>query len=222
MPVASGQVGEDGCLQITTDTCVAVAREGKYCKTDDGPVDAVVVDGKVVDVVCYEDTDGAQGPSVIVDGNHDGNIDVPQQDNGAVITFDPSTDGKPIKGDVVVDGNNVTLYGNGPDKSIIDGNLTITGNNARVRGVHVTGNVHIDLNTAALVFCVVDGNLKVDSNNSLIAECKVAGDFEVKGNNCILVNNTAGKEWKIDGSNTTCDGNTKFPDGSALSCALAP
>src|SRR5688500_4137870 len=64
-PVASGQVGEDGCLQVAEDNCVAVEREGHYCTTDDGPVDAVVVDGVVVEVVCYEDTDGANGPSII-------------------------------------------------------------------------------------------------------------------------------------------------------------
>jgi hypothetical protein len=234
VPVASGQVTEEGCLQVSAETCVDVEREGKYCSTDQGPVDVVVVDGVVVEVVCYEDTDGASGPSIIVDGDSDGDIDVPQNDNGAVITFDPSTDGKPIAGNVTLDGNNVTLYGNGPDKSIIDGNLTIIGNNARVRGVRVTGNVHINLNTAAVIFCVVEGNVHITSNNSMLAETDVFGNVQVDGNNCILVNNEVAGEWKIAGSGSVCDGNMKFTDdngdelaqpeerGEALSCAASP
>jgi len=215
MPIASGQVNEDGCLAVTESSCITVEREGKNCSTDQGPVDAVVVDGQVVEVVCYEDTDGAQGPSTIVDTDRDGDLDVPQQDNGAVITFDPMTDGAPFVGNVTVDGNNVTLYGNGPDKSIIDGNLLITGNNARVRGVRVTGDVVIDLNTAALVFAVVEGNLTVVSNNSLVAETDVFGDVQVDGNNSILVNNGAAKGWSISGDGATCDGNHAVGDANA-------
>jgi hypothetical protein len=216
VPVASGQVNDEGCLQITAETCTEVAREGKYCKTDEGPADAIVVDGVIVEVVCYEDTDGSSGPTKVIG-------DVPQQDNGAVITFDPSTDGKPIAGDVVVDGNNVTIYGNGPDNSIIDGNLTITGNNARVRGVRVTGDLLITLNTAAVVFSVIEGNVRMETNNSLLAECEVYGNVEVPGNNCILVNNRVGGQWNIGGQGAICDGNTKRDDETAaLSCALSP
>jgi hypothetical protein len=233
-PIASGQVNGEGCLQVDEDTCVAVEREGKYCSNDQGPVDAVVVDGEVVEVVCYEDNDGASGPSIIVDSDSDGDIDVPQNQNGAVITFDPATDGQPIAGNVTLDGNNVTLYGNGPDKSIIDGNLIIIGNNARVRGVHVTGNIEIGLNTAAVVFCVVDGNIQISSNNSLIAETDVYGNVQVEGNNCILVNNDVAGGWQITGSNAICDGNMKFADDNmdrviaaeekttALVCAASP
>lgn len=215
MPIATGQLTEDGCLQVTAETCIAVERAGRYCTTNEGPADVVVAGGVVREVVCYEDTDSSEGPAIVVDGDGDGDLDVPQQDNGAVITFGEASNGKPIPGNVVVDGNNVTIYGNGPDNSIIDGNLVITGNNARVRGVRVRGNVEIALNTAALVLSVVEGNLQVSSNNVLIAENDVFGNVQVSGNNAILVANDAGQDWQITGASATCESNRAFDDGDA-------
>jgi hypothetical protein len=214
VPIATGQLTDEDCLQVTETDCVPVAREGRYCKTDTGPADVIVVDGMVQEVVCYEDTDGTEGTDQILDGNNDGNIDIPQQDNGAVITFDESTNGVPIEGDVVIDGNDVTIYGNGPDKSIINGNLLITGNNARVRGIRVTGNVTIDLNTAALVLSVVEGNLIVEYNNCLIAENDVFGNIVLNGNNTIAVNNGVAGNFEFNGSGTICQDNHKFADAN--------
>ena len=230
VPIATGELTDEDCLQVTETDCVPVDRDGRYCKTDTGPADVIVVDGQVEEVVCYEDTDGTAGTSRVLDGNNDGNIDIPQQDNGAVITFDPSTDGKPIVGDVVIDGNNVTFYGNGPDKSIIEGNLLITGNNARVRGIRVTGNVTMDLNTAAFVLSVVEGDLIVNYNNCLIAENDVFGNIEINGNNTIAVGNSVAKNFENNGDNTICQNNFHFADndgdkivadaeiGDAISC----
>jgi hypothetical protein len=213
MPIASGAVTEEGCLQVTADNCVPVVREGTFCKETEGPADAVVVDGMIAQVVCYS-ADPQKGTTTVLDGDGDGDTDIPQNENGAVITFDPSTDGKPVMGNITLDANNVTLYGNGPDKSIITGDLNITGNNARVRGIRVKGNVTISLNTAALIFVVVEGNLTVESNNSIVAETNVYGNFTVApGNNTILVNNGAAGNWTIEPSGHQCDNNVALTDG---------
>ncbi len=214
VPIATGPLTDDGCLQVTETECTPVARDGRYCKTDSGPVDVVVVDGEIQQVVCYEDTDGTAGTSTILDGNNDGNVDIPQQDNGAVITFDPSTDGVPIVGDVTIDGNDVTLYGNGPDKSIIQGNLLITGNNARVRGIRVTGNVTMDLNTAAFLLSVVEGDLIVRYNNCLIAENDVFGNIVIDGNNTLAVHNGVVGNFENNGDTTICQDNFQFTDAN--------
>ncbi|MBI2377422.1 MAG: hypothetical protein HYV07_25700 [Deltaproteobacteria bacterium] len=228
--VATGQVTAAGCLQVTDASCVEFEREGRYCTTDSGPVDVIRNGDSVVEVVCYEDTDGTAGSTVVVDGDSDGAIDVPQQKNGSVLTFDPSSDGKPVAGNVTVDANNVTIYGNGPANSIIDGNLVITGNNARIRGVRVTGNVVFDLNTGALVLSVVEGNIHVGSNNVLLAENDVFGNVEVSGNNAILIGNDVSGNWQISGQNPVCSENFAFADadengsvedserGNALTC----
>ena len=210
IPIATGQPTEGGCLQITTEECVPVDRTGKYCKEGSGPVDVIVVDGEVVEVICYEDTDTTEGPTQVVTSSS-GDVMVAQQDNGAVVTFGEETDGVPIEGDLTVDGNGVTVYGNGPDKTIIDGDLLITGNNARVRGVRVMGDVIIDLNTAAFVLSHVDGNLEVRSNNSLVASDRTFGNFVVTGNNTILVQNEVGGEWMLDGAQgSVCQSNVRW------------
>lgn len=229
VPVANGDLSGEGCLQVTEESCIAVDREGPYCKSETGPVDAVLVGGQVAQVVCYSD-EAQKGPVEVIDGDGDGDLDIPQNENGSVIIFAGSSDGKPFVGDVVLDANDVTLYGNGPDKSIIQGNLTITGNNARVRGIRVTGNVTIDLNTAALLLSVVEGNLQVQSNNSLVAETAVFGNFTVTGNNTILVGDGTAGNWEITGGGARCERNYRINDensdrivgeterGEALSC----
>jgi len=213
VPVATGDLTTDNCLQVTAETCIAVAREGTYCKNSEGPADAVLVNGMVAQVVCYAE-DPRKGTTTVVDTDSDGDIDVPQNGNGAVIVFDPATDGKPIAGNVTIDGNDVTLYGNGPDKSIINGNLIITGNNARIRGVWVKGNVEINLNTAALLLSVVEGDLTVGANNALVAETAVFGDFTVSGNNSILVGDGTAGTWGITGRGASCERNYKITDAN--------
>lgn len=229
VPIASGDLSSKGCLQVTTSTCVPVKREGKYCKASSGPVDAVLIGGMVAEVICYAD-EGQKDPALVIDADGDGDIDIPQNANGSVITFDPSSDGKAVVGDVTLDANNVTLYGNGPDRSIIKGNLRITGNNARVRGIRVQGNVDIELNTGALVLSVVEGNLTIRSNNTLVAETAVFGNFTVTGNNSVLVGDATAGQWSIGGSGASCERNYRFQDadsdkvvdpserGDALSC----
>lgn len=229
--VATGPTTAEGCLQLGPDECVPINRDGKYCSTDSGPVDVIRNGSQVVEVVCYEDTDGDSGPSIVIDGTSDGSIDVPQTKNGSVLTFDPSTDGKPVPGNVQIDANNVTLYGNGPDNSIIEGNLTIAGNNARIRGVRVKGNVEFGLNTGAMVLSVVEGNVQVGSNNVLLAGNDIFGNLEVTGNNAILISNRVASNWKISGHNAVCSDNHAFRDqdedrfvdesetGAALSCS---
>lgn len=210
VPVATGTT-EDDCLQISDDTCTPISREGQYCKTDSGPVDIIVVDGEVKEVICYEDVDGA--PTEVLDSEA-GDVEIAQEENGTVVTFDPSTDGVPIEGDILVDGNDVTLYGNGPDKTIIDGNLRITGNNARIRGVRVTGNVIIDLNTASFVLGVVEGNLEIRFNNCLAAENDVFGNLVNDGNNTILVGNDVGGGLEGSGLGASCQDNRSFDDAN--------
>ena len=228
VPIATGQLNGETCLQLTEDNCVPVTRDGRYCNSDQGPVDVVVVDGQVKEVVCYRDSDTSKTTVVVTDT--EGDVDLPQTANGAVLTFGPETNGIPIEGNVSVDGNNVTVYGNGPENTIINGNLVITGNNARIRGVRVKGNVEISLNTAAILFSVIEGNLVMNHNNSLAAENHVYGNIEVKKNNTTLVRNGVRGGLMIDGSGTICDGNYAISDpndnktldegeaGAALNC----
>jgi hypothetical protein len=113
---------------------------------------------------------------------------------------------------VTIDGNNVTLFGHGPDPSVIGGNLNIDKNNALVSGVRVQGDVVIDKNNPSLVDCVIEGDLTIKGNNVSIALCEVWGKLTVEGNNAILVSNWFAVAPEVKGKNLICNDNLAFTD----------
>ncbi|HKU42141.1 MAG TPA: hypothetical protein VJR89_28475, partial [Polyangiales bacterium] len=189
----------DECINLD-DVCV---KPQETCG-DDGAADVLIgKDGTVVDVICYP-TNGVaiedfEGP-------------VEKVGNDVVLVIDDQDDGADVVGDVTIDGNNVTLYGHGPDTSVIDGNLNIDKNNAVVRGVRVTGDVTIDKNNPSLVDCVIEGDLTIKGNNVGIALCEVWGKLIIEGNNTVLVSNKFLSAPEIKGKNTVCSDNTLFAD----------
>jgi len=186
--------------------------EGKFCSEPDAKMDVIVVDGEVVDVICYPPPT-EENMTTVEQGQ--GDTEVPQNANNTVIVFDSSTDGEVIEGDISVDGNNVAIYGNGSDKTIIEGNLIISGNNARVRGLYIKGDVILDLNNTALLFCVVEGNVEIRKNNVTVAATEVYGNMTVLGNNAVLVQNGVQGNWDIVGYEQLCDGNYAFEDANS-------
>ena len=204
---SDAQVGTPGCVTLPDGRCV----DAEKCK--DGERRDVIVDssGKVVDVVCYPaDAD----PPVI---NEQGDVDLSKNDNGGVVAIDGAADGVDIAGNVTSAGNNVVVYGEGPDVSVIGGNVTATGNNFSMRGVTVQGNVEIGGgNNAAMVLCVVHGNIKIVGNNNVVADCDVLGDIIIEGvNNTIVANHVGGQIIVTDAKNDVCDGNTKWNDANS-------
>jgi len=199
---------EEGTIGINGDTIDTAG--GKFCNDPNAKMDVIVVDGEVVDVICYPPPTDEN--MTRVDQTQQGDTEVPQNANNTVIVFDRTTDGEVIQGDISVDGNNVAIYGNGADKTVVEGDIHITGNNARVRGLQVKGNVILDLNNTAVLFCVVEGNVEINNNNVTMAATDVFGDVTVKGNNAILVHNRVQGEWNIVGHEHDCDGNRSFHD----------
>lgn len=171
---------------------------------DSGAADVLLDDsGNVVDVICYP----TSGVSI---ETFEGRID--HVGNNVVIVFDADDDGADVTGDVTIDGNNVTLYGYGPNASVIGGNLNIDKNNAVVRGLRVEGDVTIDKNNASIVDCVIEGDLTIRGNNTSIALCEVWGDLVIEGNNTVLVQNHLATEPDVQGNNTVCASNLAFVD----------
>ncbi len=197
----------DGEAPVTVDTTGV-----KFCDDPNAKMDVIVVDGEVVDVICYPPP--TDDNMTRIDPAQQGDTDVPQNANNTVIVFDPATDGQVIEGDINVDGNNVAIYGNGAENTVIEGDLIISGNNARVRGLYIKGNVIMDLNNIALLFCVVEGNVEIRKNNVTVAATDIYGDLIVLQNNAILVRNRVQGAWEIGGENHYCDGNTAFEDGN--------
>ncbi len=209
----SGPVASGDCVQVSETLCVPVDAGGAWCERQGGPVDVIVVDGEAVEVVCYPPATDDERPTVIVDAASAGDIEVAQNANNTTVVFDASLDGVPFVGNLSVDGNNVSVYGNGPDNTIIDGDVVITGNNVRLRGVTITGNLSITLNGASVVLSRIHGDVLISKNGTVFAENDVYGDFTSTSNGNLYVGNDVQGVWSISGNGSTCDENNAFADG---------
>lgn len=212
-PVIVVRTPDGDCIAIANDICVPVADDGEWCERDGGPTDVVIVDGEVAATVCYPPAQ--DGRVTTVSDAAQGDIDIVQNANGTAVIFDEDLNGQPIVGDVSVDGNNVSIFGNGPENTIIDGDVVISGNNVRIRGVTITGNLTIGLNSAAVLLSRVYGNVEITKNNTIFVDNDVYGNVSVTANNTLLIGNDVQGTWSITGSNSVCDGNAAFtdPDG---------
>jgi hypothetical protein len=192
----------DACIDLD-GACVKPQTE---CGAD-GTADVLLDDnGAVVDVICYPNS----GVSV---ESFEG--DVHKVGNDVVLVFDDQDDGVDVDGDVTIDGNNVTLYGHGPDVSVIGGDLHIDKNNSLVRGIRVQGDVVIDKNNPSMVDCVIEGDLTIKGNNVSVALCEVWGKLVIEGNNAVLVSNRFRQPPEVQGKNLVCSGNVAFDDANA-------
>lgn len=187
------------------------AQTDKSCKSGEHADAIVDSTGKVVRVVC-EPIPAAPTP---IDGQ--GNIDI-GKDNKGVVTIDNTNDGVDVTGDVKSTGQNVSVFGSGPDLSVIGGNIDASGNNFTARGVTVKGNVTIDGNDATLLLSVVEGDVIIKGNNAVVAGCTVLGKIIIEGNNAVLVGNKVSQGIQPGQQNASCDGNVDAA-GAPINCS---
>lgn len=228
--VITGGGNYDGCVKIGED-CVDIGDlKQQECGDRYAQADIVIVEGQVVKVICYPPK--SEGRPIDELGiAPDGSVELPQNENGAIITFDPATDGKSIVGNVRLDAERVVLIGNGVDKTIIGGNLNLASNNAHVRGLTIEGNVTIekDSNNNSITFCRIYGNLEIEGNGATVINCDVFGNVKVNGNGATLLGLRVAGNFD-GGSGATCKGNVAIDDkdkdfvvdplevGAALTC----
>jgi hypothetical protein len=210
LPYSAGQTavigsGSGECVKLDDECIDGSDLDLEQCAPDEAMDVLVDADGNAIDVICYPTT------GVAIE-----TFDGPVEDvgNNVVLVIDDADDGVDVDGDVTIDGNNVSLYGHGPDTSVIGGDLNIDKNNATVRGVRVTGDVTIDKNNPSIVDCVIEGDLLIRGNNVSIAECEVWGTLTIEGNNAILVSNVFATPPVVKGMNTVCTDNVAFTDAN--------
>lgn len=228
--IVSGEP-DGNCVQIE-DACVEIDEaKGRYCDKDGAQADIILDEnGEVLEVVCYPPPESG-APLEEVSVSEDGTVNVPQNASGTVIVFDETTDGEPLEGDITLDAERITFFGNGVDETIIDGNLSFASNNARARGFTVTGDLSVakNSNNNAITFCKVHGSVDVQGNGMRLVNCQVFGDVSVAGNGATLVNIGVQGEWDVN-SGASCHGCYSFEDededfivleeelGDSLSC----
>jgi|GEM_PF-2548972 len=210
--IVSGEP-DGNCVQIENDCVEIDEAKGRYCDGDGAQADIILDEnGEVIEVVCYPAPEsGAPLEEVAV--GEDGMTEVPQNVSGAVIVFDEETNGEPLEGDITLDAERVSFFGNGVDETIIDGNLSFASNNARARGITVTGDLSVarNSNNNAITFCKVQGSVSVEGNGMRLVNCQVFGDVSVTGNDATLVNIGVQGEWEVNGG-STCHGCYSFVD----------
>jgi hypothetical protein len=202
-------------------------RQGAFCSGfgAGGPTDIVVHKDKVVAVLCYSRSDTTTTQEIPA-GGEVGKV----SGNNRVVMFAPSTDGKPIEGEVSLEGNNNVLYGNGAGKTVLADDVTVKGNNGRVRGLTIQGSLLLEGNNQGVVNVIVEGDLTLKGNNSVLANVTVFGRLQLFGNNHVLLGVRVGKEETFEGTNYQCEEVFAFQDvnedkiltsnelGEALSC----
>lgn len=197
--VASTPSG-DGCIDLDGE-CV---QPQLTCDDPKAAADVLVGEnGEVLDVICFP----TGGVSV---ETFEGSIeDLP---NNAVLVVDDKDDGVDVMGDITVDGNNIVIYGYGPDTSVIGGSVHLDMNNAIVRGVRIQGDVTIDKNNPSMIDCVIEGDLIISGNNVSMALCEVWGTVTITGNNTIFVSNRFLSAPELEGKHLDCNDNRLFTD----------
>ena len=213
--VVTGSSDASGCVDIDGN-CIDIAdAQGRYCDDEGAQADIIIDEnGNVIDVICYPPPDdGTPLEEITPDG--EGNVTLEQNESGAVLTFDEASNGTPLEGDLKLEAERTTLYGNGIDETILNGNVEIESNNSRVRGLTIQGNVVFikNSNNSALALCKIEGNLQIHSNGTTVASCEVFGNVQADGNDLNLVNVGVQGNWEVN-DGATCNGCYSFSDES--------
>jgi len=216
VPTSSAAVGSSSVDAFTTETpdaknCLdfgdGCAAPQEQCGENSTSDVILGENGEVLSVICYPNKDY----EVLPIGDE---VKNPDLGNNTVVTFDKLDDGDDVIGDLTVSGNNVIIYGSGPDTAVIGGNLQIDKNNAIVRGVRIRGNASITKNNASLIYCVIEGDLTITGNNVNLALCEVWGDVKIEGKNAVFVSNMVAGDQPIEGANLHCNDNHRFVDAN--------
>ena len=204
------RAGDDACVDVAGGCVDLAAGRGRYCDDREGVADVAVVDGEVVAAVCYPSAEeGVPVETVVVDT--EGGAELPQNANGRVLVFDPEHDGEVLEGDLVLNGERATLYGNGTENTILGGDLVVASNNARVRGLTVQGDLRVGGNNVGLSHCRIQGNLVVDGNGVVAIGCEVLGEVQVSKNGATFAFVQVAGGW-APGGGATCHEVFAFTD----------
>jgi hypothetical protein len=200
---------EKGGEEVRVTECDSLSCEavGEQCG-DEAAADVILNEnGEVIEVLCYKQDVSVSTVDVSATGSATAG-------NNTVLVVDGVDDGLDVEGDVTISGNNAIIYGEGPDVSVIGGTLDIEKNNAIVRGVRIKEDVTIEKNNTKLVFCVIEGDLTITGNNTTLAECTVFGRVTIRGLNTVLVQNQFAGTDTVAGSNLTCNQNVRVDDAN--------
>jgi hypothetical protein len=94
-------------------------------------------------------------------------------------------------GDLDFSGSRVTLFGEGVlgGTVTLQGNITMSGSDSRIRGTHITGSLTIPASGTGLSFSRVDGVTTSEGSDATILANALCGSEQVTGSGSIVVGN---------------------------------
>lgn len=94
-------------------------------------------------------------------------------------------------GNILFNGSNVTLFGEGAagGRVTINGDVTVNGSNNRIRGARITGALAVDGSGFGLTFSKVAGALTVTGSDTVLLENSVCGTTTISGGNLTVLGN---------------------------------
>lgn len=94
-------------------------------------------------------------------------------------------------GDLTFGGSRVTLFGEGVlgGKVSLQGNLTVTGSDSRIRGAHISGSLTIPASKVGLSFSRVDGALTSAGSDGMLLANALCGSEDITGSGTIVLGN---------------------------------
>jgi hypothetical protein len=95
-------------------------------------------------------------------------------------------------GDLTFGGSRVTLFGEGVlgGNVILQGNMTVTGSDSRIRGTSITGSVTIPASKVGLSFSRVDGGVVSQGSDGMLLANALCGTDTVTGSGTVALGNT--------------------------------
>jgi hypothetical protein len=99
--------------------------------------------------------------------------------------------GGTYSGDLTFGGSRVTLFGEGVlgGKVLLQGNMTVTGSDSRIRGAHITGGLTIPASKVGLSFSRVDGAAASQGSDGMLLANALCGSETVTGSGTIVIGN---------------------------------
>jgi hypothetical protein len=95
-------------------------------------------------------------------------------------------------GDLEFGGSRVTLFGEGVlgGSVVLQGNVTMSGSDSRIRGTQITGNLTIPASGTGLSFSRIDGMITAMGSDTTVLANALCGGATVTGSGSIVVGNT--------------------------------
>ncbi len=94
-------------------------------------------------------------------------------------------------GDLDFSGSRVTMFGEGllGGEVTLDGNITVTGSDSRIRGAHITGSLMIPASKVGLSFSRVDGAVTSQASDGMLLANLLCGTETITGSGTIAIGN---------------------------------